>query len=64
MNNHAVQQVLKGEYKNVSVTVNVLAKEGARLDFKTVTTTRPDGSVLSAKDVAVLTYSKPFGAEA
>jgi hypothetical protein len=64
MNNHAVQQVLTGKYKNIHVKVNILAKEGARLDFKTVTTTRPDGSVISVKDVAILTYSKPFGAEA
>lgn len=63
MNNHAVQQVLKGEHKNISVTVNVLAKEGARLEFETITTTRPDGSIISVKDVAVVTYSKPFGAK-
>jgi hypothetical protein len=64
MNNHAVQQVLKGEYKNTKVTVNLLAKEGARLEFETITTTRPDGSVISVKDVAVVTYLKPFGAKA
>jgi hypothetical protein len=60
MSNDAVFQTLKGSYNNTRVTVNLLAKEGAQLRFETLTQSAPDETILSRKDVAVVTYLSPF----